>query len=87
MDWRGRATEREVKLQFFFQLFGVPRNPYHGLALSSDRTRRKVATFRGPAQPFAWIGCGRATEREVKLQLLRFSQGSRQPYLAYEAIE
>ena len=41
MDWRGRATEREVKLQ----VFGAPRNPYHGLAWSSGRTRGKVATF------------------------------------------
>ena len=52
MDWRGRAREREVKLQ----LLGVTRNPLPGLAWSSARTRGKVATFGGDAQPFAWIG-------------------------------
>ena len=30
-DWRGRATEREVKLQHF----GMTRNPYQGLAWSN----------------------------------------------------
>ena len=52
VDWRGRAPEREVKLQFV----GAPRNPLRGLAWSSVRTREKVATFRRDAQPFAWIG-------------------------------
>ena len=52
MDWSGRAREREVKLQ----LVGVTRNPYHGLAWPSARTRRKVATFRRLAQPLPWIG-------------------------------
>ena len=52
MDSRGRAPEREVKLQ----LLGVTRNPLCGLALSSARTRGKVATVRGDAQPFEWIG-------------------------------
>ena len=55
MDWR-RSTERQVKLQ----LFGAPRNPYHGLAWSSDRTRGKVAFFqlfgvtRNPYHGLAW---------------------------------
>ncbi|OLP82425.1 hypothetical protein AK812_SmicGene36920 [Symbiodinium microadriaticum] len=35
MDWRGRATEREVQLQFL----GAPRNPYRGLSWSGERTR------------------------------------------------
>ena len=57
VDWRGRAPEREVKLQFV----GAPRNPLRGLAWSGARTRGEVklqlfATFRRPAQPFAWIG-------------------------------
>ena len=68
MDWRGRATEREVKLQ----LFGAPRNPYHGLVWSSDRTRGKVVTFLNFYASRATLTMdwrGRATEREVKLQL------------------
>ena len=53
MDWRGRATERKVKLQ----LFGLSRNPYHGLAWSSDRTRGKLQLFgvtRNPYHGLAW---------------------------------
>ena len=66
MDWRGRAREREVKLHDWrggtrerevrLQLFGVTRNPYHGLAWSNARTRGKVATCRHDAQPLPWIG-------------------------------
>ena len=41
MDWRGRAREREVKLQ----LVHGARTPYHGLAWSNARTRGKVASF------------------------------------------
>ena len=44
------------------------------------------STFRRPAQALPWIGVverPNATEREVKLQLFGFPQGSR----AYEAIE
>ena len=52
MDWRGRAREREVKLQ----LFGDTGNPYHGLAWSNARTRGKVATFRRDGQPLPRIG-------------------------------
>ena len=52
MDWRGRAREREVKLQ----LFGATRNPLRGLAWSSARTRGKGATFRRDAQPFTRMG-------------------------------
>ena len=60
MDWRGPATAREVKLQ----LFVAPRNPYHGLGWSSDRTRGKVATFRRRVTlTMDWRG--RTTEREV----------------------
>ena len=86
MDWRGRATEREVKLQFFSNF-----SASHA-TLTMDRrgraTEREVklqllgfpqgccATLRGD-----WRG--RACEREVRLQLFRFPQGSR----AYEAIE
>ena len=55
MVWRGRTREREEKLQLF-QLFGVTRNPYHGLAWSSARTRGKVATLPRLAQPLPWIG-------------------------------
>ena len=52
MDWRGRAREREVKLQ----QVGMTRNPYHGLAWSNARTRCKVATFMRLLQPLPWIG-------------------------------
>ena len=79
VDWRGRAREREIKLQ----LLGVTRNPLRGLAWSSVRTRGKVATFGVPAGPQGsratlcvdWRG--QAHEREVKLQLSGLPQGSR----------
>ena len=66
MDWRGRAHEREVKLQ----LFGAPRNPLRGLAWSSARSRGKVATFQRPVQPFAWIG---VVERAIARYSCNFS--------------
>ena len=47
MDWRGRAREREVKLQ----LFGVPRNPYYGLAWS----RATLTMGRGVACDFCRV--------------------------------
>ena len=80
MDWRGRATEREVKMQLFsdysasratltvdlrgqateraikLQFLGSPRNPCHGLAWSSERTRGKTAIFILRTQPLPWIG-------------------------------
>ena len=101
LPWIGVVgREREVKLQRFgvtrnpyhglawssartrgtVQLFGVTRNPYHGLAWSSARTRGKIAivsTFSASRATLTMDWCGRATEREVKLQLLGFPQGSR----------
>ena len=75
-DWRGRAHEREVKLH----LVGVTRNPYHGLAWSSARTRGKVAIFGGPRATLTMDWRGRTCEREVKLRLFPTVRRDVQPF-------
>ena len=55
MDWPGRVTEREVKLQLLRgrSIFAMD---WPGRATERDRTRRKITHFRRHAQPFPGIG-------------------------------